>query len=101
MTFLSRQDYTQRISTLINRSVTTDVSSRLIGDHQAGNAETAIAAAVQLKAQGLQQITDESMAKGLAAVSLSGRFQVDPNPTPLHTLEGNAWHVHNVDTDTG
>ena len=58
--------------------VTTGILSRLIGEHQASNAETAVAAAVQLKRQGFQQITDRSMAEGLAAASLTGRFQVGP-----------------------
>lgn len=52
------------------------VSSRLIGDHQAGNAESAVAAALKLKASGFPQITETSMAEGLQAASLAGRFQV-------------------------
>ena len=56
--------------------MTAGVSSKLIGDHQAGNAETAVAAAVQLQSQGFAQITETSIVKGLETACLAGRFQV-------------------------
>ncbi len=58
--------------------VITGISSRLVGDHQAGNAETALAAALQLKAQHFAQITQTRLQEGLGVAFLPGRFQVGP-----------------------
>ena len=52
------------------------LESRLIGSHQARNAETAVAAAAMLKAQGFSQISKAGIRAGLESATLLGRFQV-------------------------
>lgn len=59
-----------------NSSMSAEAKSRLIGKHQAGNAEVALAAAALLRGQGFPQITQASMISGLGTAKLAGRFQV-------------------------
>lgn len=49
---------------------------QLLGAVQLDNAETAVAAALQLRKDGFSKLTDEAIAAGLAAATLPGRFQV-------------------------
>ena len=49
---------------------------QLLGAVQLDNAETAVAAALQLREDGFPHMTDEAIATGLAEATLPGRFQV-------------------------
>ena len=49
---------------------------QLLGAVQLDNAETAVAAALQLRRDGFPKLTDEAIAAGLASATLPGRFQV-------------------------
>jgi len=52
------------------------VDSPLIGRHQLRNVALAVAAAVELREQGLEQITAESVERGIRETRWPGRFQV-------------------------
>jgi folylpolyglutamate synthase/dihydrofolate synthase len=52
------------------------VQLQLVGGHQAGNAQTAVAAALLLCQRGWSSITAEAIAAGLQEAWLPGRFQV-------------------------
>jgi dihydrofolate synthase/folylpolyglutamate synthase len=52
------------------------VDSPLIGRHQLRNVALAIAAAVELREQGFEQITTESIERGIRETHWPGRFQV-------------------------
>jgi len=54
------------------------VESPLVGRHQLRNLALAIAAAVELRNQGLAQITPETIARGIRETHWPGRFQVVP-----------------------
>lgn len=54
----------------------TDVRLRLLGAHQLDNAAAAVAAAAQARRCGLERIDLQSVAAGLEAAQLPGRFQV-------------------------
>jgi dihydrofolate synthase/folylpolyglutamate synthase len=54
------------------------VESPLVGRHQLRNTALAIAAAVELRGQGLTQITPESIAQGIRETHWPGRFEVIP-----------------------
>jgi folylpolyglutamate synthase/dihydropteroate synthase len=49
---------------------------QLVGSHQAGNVQTAVAAALLLWQRGWASITAEAIAAGLQQAWLPGRFQV-------------------------
>ena len=49
---------------------------QLVGQHQAGNVQTAVAAALLLAARGWSGITHEAVVRGLESAWLPGRFQV-------------------------
>ena len=49
---------------------------QLLGAVQLDNAETAVAAALQLREDGFPDVTDGAIAAGLAEATLPGRFQV-------------------------
>ena len=53
------------------------VQSQLIGAHQAGNAATAVTAALELQRQAFPNISPDTIARGLEAATLPGRFQVN------------------------
>jgi folylpolyglutamate synthase len=53
-----------------------DVQLQLVGGHQAGNVQTAVAAALLLRQRGWSSITKEAIAAGLQEAWLPGRFQV-------------------------
>jgi dihydrofolate synthase/folylpolyglutamate synthase len=55
---------------------TIEVDSPLIGRHQLRNVALAVAAAVELREQGLEQITPESIESGIRETHWPGRFQV-------------------------
>ena len=57
---------------------TIEVDSPLIGRHQLRNVALAVAAAVELREQGLEQITPESIESGIRETHWPGRFQVLP-----------------------
>lgn len=59
-----------------------EANSSLVGDHQAANAETAVAAAANLASQGFSQISKSSIKAGLESAVLPGRFQVWERWTP-------------------
>ena len=60
-----------------------EVCMQLLGAVQLDNAETAVAAALQLRKDGLIIVTDDAIAAGLAGASLLGRFQVShPKQSP-------------------
>jgi folylpolyglutamate synthase/dihydropteroate synthase len=52
------------------------IQLQLVGQHQAGNVQTAVAAALTLAARGWFGINGDSIARGLQAAWLPGRFQV-------------------------
>ncbi len=52
------------------------VESPLVGRHQLRNVALAIAAAVELRGQGLTQITPETIAQGIRGTRWPGRFEV-------------------------
>ena len=52
------------------------VDSPLVGRHQLRNVALAIAAAVELREQGLEQITPDAIERGIRETSWPGRFQV-------------------------
>jgi dihydrofolate synthase / folylpolyglutamate synthase len=54
------------------------VDSPLIGRHQLRNVALAVAAAVELREQGLERITPESIERGVRETHWPGRFQVVP-----------------------
>jgi len=54
------------------------VESPLVGRHQLRNTALAIAAAVELRGQGLTQITPETIALGIRETRWPGRFEVIP-----------------------
>jgi folylpolyglutamate synthase len=53
-----------------------DVQLQLVGSHQTGNVQTAVAAALLLRQRGWDSITEEAIAAGLQQAWLPGRFQV-------------------------
>jgi folylpolyglutamate synthase/dihydropteroate synthase len=53
-----------------------EVQLQLVGGHQAGNVQTAVAAALLLRQRGWRSITAEAIAAGLQQAWLPGRFQV-------------------------
>ena len=55
-----------------------EVESSLVGRHQLRNVALALAAAVELHEQGLNQITAESIERGVRETHWPGRFQVVP-----------------------
>ena len=55
---------------------TIEVDSPLIGRHQLRNVALAVAAAVELREQGLKQITPKSIERGVRETHWPGRFQV-------------------------
>jgi dihydrofolate synthase/folylpolyglutamate synthase len=55
---------------------TIEVDSPLIGRHQLRNVALAVAAAVELREQGLEQITARSIERGIRETHWPGRFQV-------------------------
>jgi len=52
------------------------VQLQLVGQHQAGNVATAVAAAVLLAKRGWRGVTGEAILRGLESAWLPGRFQV-------------------------
>ena len=61
---------------------------QLLGAVQLDNAETAVAAALQLRKDGFPNVTDEDIAAGLAEATLLGRFQVSsPTPEPVSSRQ--------------
>jgi folylpolyglutamate synthase/dihydropteroate synthase len=58
-----------------------DVQLQLVGSHQAGNVQTAAAAALLLRQRGWTSITGEAIAAGLQQAWLPGRFQVTIHST--------------------
>ncbi|KAF6254308.1 FolC bifunctional protein [Scenedesmus sp. NREL 46B-D3] len=56
------------------------VRLQLVGGHQAGNVQTAVAAALLLRQRGWSGITAEALAAGLQQAWLPGRFQVAEMP---------------------
>jgi len=65
------------------------VESPLVGRHQLRNLALAIAAAVELRNQGLSQITPETIARGVRETHWPGRFEVVPaaGDTPEYVLD--------------
>ncbi len=65
------------------------VESPLVGRHQLRNLALAIAAAVELHNQGIDQITPETIAKGIRETHWPGRFQVIPatEDSPEYVLD--------------
>ena len=53
-----------------------DVSVGMLGEHQLGNAATAMTAAAVLQQAGFDNISQESMLQGISQAHLPGRFQV-------------------------
>ena len=53
-----------------------DVSVGMLGEHQLGNAATAMTAAAVLQQAGFDNISQESMLQGISKAHLPGRFQV-------------------------
>lgn len=68
--------YSSNSSSNNTRLVLPSVQLQLVGQHQAGNVQTAVAAALVLAARGWQGITAEALQQGLEAAWLPGRFQV-------------------------
>lgn len=64
-----------------------NVQLQLVGSHQAGNVQTAVAAALLLRQRGWVSISAEAIAAGLQQAWLPGRFQVSSEqphqPYPL------------------
>lgn len=58
-----------------------NVQLQLVGSHQAGNVQTAVAAALLLRQRGWAGISAEAIAAGLQHAWLPGRFQVGPSAT--------------------
>jgi dihydrofolate synthase / folylpolyglutamate synthase len=65
------------------------VDSPLVGRHQLRNIALAIAAAVELRDQGIAQITPGTIEEGIRQAHWSGRFQVVPSTvdSPEHVLD--------------
>ena len=57
-------------------STAADVSVGMLGEHQLGNAATAMTAAAVLQQAGFDNISQESMLQGISQAHLPGRFQV-------------------------
>lgn len=57
-------------------SMAADVSVGLLGEHQLGNAATAMTAAAVLQQTGFDNISQESMLQGISQAYMPGRFQV-------------------------
>lgn len=65
------------------------VESALVGRHQLRNVALAIAAAVELREQGLTQITAQTIERGIRETRWPGRFQIVPGDgsTPEYVLD--------------